>query len=165
MARRRQDPDHGAVGFRRSISTELVVAAHRDVVPAHADERRPDADVGDPHLAVADRLRLHHLPGLPEAARVEHPEEQQGPASLRLALVVLGVAMLVVGIGYHVIFMYGLREERAQLKADGLIHAESQFPAFAHADGGGPAARDRRAGHREHGVRRRTFRLRRFPQW
>ena len=45
-----------------------------------------------------------------------------------LALVVLGVAMLVVGIGYHVSFMYGLRRERAQLKADGLIHAESQFP-------------------------------------
>jgi putative membrane protein len=45
-----------------------------------------------------------------------------------LALVVLGVAMLVVGIGYHVVYMYGLRKERVQLKADGLIHAESQFP-------------------------------------
>ena len=45
-----------------------------------------------------------------------------------LALVLLGVAMLVVGIGYHLSFMYGLRKERAQLKADGLIHAESQFP-------------------------------------
>jgi putative membrane protein len=45
-----------------------------------------------------------------------------------LALVLLGVAMLVVGIGYHLSFMYGLRKERAQLKADGLVHAESQFP-------------------------------------
>ena len=36
--------------------------------------------------------------------------------------------MLVVGIGYHVSYMLGLRRERAQLKADGLIHAESQFP-------------------------------------
>jgi putative membrane protein len=45
-----------------------------------------------------------------------------------LALVVLGVAMLVVGIGYHVVYMYGLRRERVQLKADGLIHAESQVP-------------------------------------
>jgi putative membrane protein len=45
-----------------------------------------------------------------------------------LALVLLGVGMLVVGIGYHVSFMHGLRRERAQLKADGLIHAESQFP-------------------------------------
>ena len=45
-----------------------------------------------------------------------------------LALVLLGVAMLVVGIGYHVLFMYGLRKERARLKADGLVHAESQFP-------------------------------------
>jgi len=45
-----------------------------------------------------------------------------------LALVVLGVAMLVVGIGYHLSFMYGLRKERARLKADGLVHAESHFP-------------------------------------
>ena len=40
----------------------------------------------------------------------------------------LGITMLVVGIGYHVVYMVGLRRERAQLKADGLIHAESQFP-------------------------------------
>ena len=45
-----------------------------------------------------------------------------------LALVLLGVGMLVVGIGYHVAFMTGLRRERAQLKADGLVHAESSFP-------------------------------------
>jgi putative membrane protein len=45
-----------------------------------------------------------------------------------VALVLLGIAMLVVGIGYHVSFMYGLRKERAQLKADGLVHAESHFP-------------------------------------
>jgi putative membrane protein len=44
------------------------------------------------------------------------------------ALVVLGIAMLIVGIGYHVLFMLGLRKERERLKADGLIHAESQFP-------------------------------------
>jgi len=52
----------------------------------------------------------------------------QAPLHFGLTLVVLGVAMLVVGIGYHLAFMYGLRRERAQLKADGLIHAESQFP-------------------------------------
>ena len=52
----------------------------------------------------------------------------KAPLHFGLSLVVLGVAMLVVGIGYHVVYMYGLRRERAQLKADGLIHAESQFP-------------------------------------
>ena len=36
--------------------------------------------------------------------------------------------MLVLGIGYHVIFMLGLRKERQQLKSEGLLHAESQFP-------------------------------------
>jgi len=45
-----------------------------------------------------------------------------------IALVALGIAMLIVGIGYHVSFMIGLRRERAQLKADGLVHAESHFP-------------------------------------
>ena len=45
-----------------------------------------------------------------------------------VVLVLLGIAMLVVGIGYHVTFMFGLRKERAQLRQDGLVHAESQFP-------------------------------------
>jgi putative membrane protein len=45
------------------------------------------------------------------------------------SLVYLGIGMLVVGIGYHVVFMLSLRRERAILKQSGLIHAESQFPA------------------------------------
>jgi len=45
-----------------------------------------------------------------------------------VALVLLGIAMLLVGIAYHVSFMVGLRQERAAMKADGLVHAESQFP-------------------------------------
>jgi putative membrane protein len=44
-------------------------------------------------------------------------------------LVLLGIGMLVVGIGYHVAFMRGLRKEREMLKASGLVHAESSFPA------------------------------------
>ena len=44
------------------------------------------------------------------------------------ALVVIGIAMLISGIAYHVRFMTGLRAERNALKAQGLIHAESQFP-------------------------------------
>ena len=44
------------------------------------------------------------------------------------ALVLLGIGMLVVGICYHISYMVGLRRERKMLKADGLIHAESQFP-------------------------------------
>jgi putative membrane protein len=45
-----------------------------------------------------------------------------------VVLVLLGIGMLLVGIGYHVSFMYGLRKEREQLKAHGLVHAESHFP-------------------------------------
>lgn len=44
------------------------------------------------------------------------------------SLVYLGIAMLLVGIGYHIVFMLDLRRERALLKRTGLLHAESQFP-------------------------------------
>lgn len=50
------------------------------------------------------------------------------PLNFGIALVVLGIAMLAVGIVYHLKFMVGLRNEREQMKRDGLIHAESVFP-------------------------------------
>jgi putative membrane protein len=43
-------------------------------------------------------------------------------------LVMLGTLMLGLGIVYHVQFMAGLRRERAQMKADGLLHGEGAFP-------------------------------------
>src|SRR4051812_35821311 len=46
-----------------------------------------------------------------------------------LALLVLGAGMLVVGIVYHLLFMWELRRVRNQLRADGLVHGESHFPA------------------------------------
>ncbi|HEY1372785.1 MAG TPA: DUF202 domain-containing protein [Candidatus Binatia bacterium] len=44
------------------------------------------------------------------------------------ALVYLGIAMLLVGIGYHISYMLELRRERKMLRDDGLIHGESQYP-------------------------------------
>jgi putative membrane protein len=44
------------------------------------------------------------------------------------ALILVGTLMLAFGIAYHVQFMAGLRRERAQMKADGLVHGESAFP-------------------------------------
>ena len=41
----------------------------------------------------------------------------------------LGVAMLVLGIGYHIAFMIELRHRREEMKREGLVHAESGFPA------------------------------------
>jgi putative membrane protein len=52
----------------------------------------------------------------------------QAPRRFGQALVVLGLTMLILGIGYHVAFMAGLRRERQRMKRDGLIHAESQYP-------------------------------------
>jgi putative membrane protein len=45
-----------------------------------------------------------------------------------MALVFLGVAMLIIGIVYHIRFMLELRKEREAMKAAGLVHGESQFP-------------------------------------
>jgi uncharacterized membrane protein YidH (DUF202 family) len=45
-----------------------------------------------------------------------------------VTLVVLGTALLLMGIVYHLMFMRGLRAERAAMSADGLIHGESGFP-------------------------------------
>jgi putative membrane protein len=50
------------------------------------------------------------------------------PRSFGEALVWLGIVMLVLGIGYHVAFMLGLRRMREQMKIEGLVYAESQFP-------------------------------------
>ena len=63
-----------------------------------------------------------------KAHQAELLKSAAAPLHFGIALVALGVVMLVVGIGYHVSFMIGLRRERNQMRADGLIHAESQYP-------------------------------------
>jgi hypothetical protein len=50
------------------------------------------------------------------------------PRNFGLSLVSLGIVMLVVGIIYHLQFMYGLRLERKAMTAAGLIHGQSKFP-------------------------------------
>lgn len=50
------------------------------------------------------------------------------PRNFGLTLVWLGVAMVGVGILFHVQFMLGLRRQRSEMKDAGLIHGESHFP-------------------------------------
>lgn len=45
-----------------------------------------------------------------------------------LTLVALGIAMLVLGIVYHMQFMLELRRTRTEMAVDGLIHGQSRFP-------------------------------------
>jgi putative membrane protein len=45
------------------------------------------------------------------------------------SLVLLGIGILILGIIYHVMFMLGLRRMRTSMKVQGLVHAESGFPA------------------------------------
>lgn len=55
--------------------------------------------------------------GAPHAAR-----------NFGLALIWLGVGMTVIGIAYHLRFMWGLRQERQSMRDEGTIHAQSGFP-------------------------------------
>jgi putative membrane protein len=55
-------------------------------------------------------------------------KRSNAPRRFGEALVVLGIGMLVLGIGYQLAFMSELRRQREQMKLDGLIHAESHFP-------------------------------------
>lgn len=50
------------------------------------------------------------------------------PSNFGMALVALGVALLIVGIMYHVAFMRALRRERQSMKDEGLVHAQSPYP-------------------------------------
>ena len=65
-------------------------------------------------------------------AKLHVPALMQGGAAPRnfgLSLVLLGVGMLMAGIAYHVVFMFGMRAKRDEMRAAGLVHAESVFPA------------------------------------
>jgi len=46
-----------------------------------------------------------------------------------MSLLLLGIIMLILGIVYHVRFMLGLRNLRRAMKAEGIVHGESGFPA------------------------------------
>jgi putative membrane protein len=52
----------------------------------------------------------------------------RAPRNFGETLIYLGVAMVAVGIAFHLQFMRGLRDERSHLAREGFIHAESHFP-------------------------------------
>lgn len=62
---------------------------------------------------------------LREAGTLTHAA---APRNFGISLVLLGIAMLVFGIIYHIRFMLGLRGTRDAMAQDGLVHAESEFP-------------------------------------
>ena len=58
-------------------------------------------------------------------------EIKKGNAAARefgVALVLLGIGMLALGIGYHLAFMYRLRKERMDLVREGYIQGDRAFP-------------------------------------
>lgn len=63
---------------------------------------------------------------LQEAGTLEASTE---PRNFGFALVALGIAMLVVGIIYHLQFMIALRKTRESMVHQGWLHGESPFPA------------------------------------
>jgi putative membrane protein len=53
---------------------------------------------------------------------------ENAPRNFGSALVWLGILMLVLGIAYHLSYMSALRKQRDDMKAEGLIYGESQYP-------------------------------------
>ncbi len=52
----------------------------------------------------------------------------QAPRNFGEALVLLGITMLLLGIGYHVKFMLELRRQRKLMADAGLLHEDVRFP-------------------------------------
>jgi len=52
----------------------------------------------------------------------------RAPRNFGIALVLLGIATLVLGIVYHAQYMRQLRLERRTMVEDGLVHGESSYP-------------------------------------
>lgn len=53
---------------------------------------------------------------------------EHAASNFGVTLTGLGILMLVIGIIYYIQFMLGLRHEREDMHAEGLIHAQSRFP-------------------------------------
>ena len=56
------------------------------------------------------------------------PGGSAAPRDFGLSLVALGTVLLVFGIWHHIQFMLELRAQRRRMAANGLVHAESDFP-------------------------------------
>ena len=54
--------------------------------------------------------------------------DSAAPENFGSALIYLGVGMILIGILYHLQFMWALRRERRQLRREGLIVGEGRFP-------------------------------------
>jgi putative membrane protein len=81
------------------------------------------------------------------------------PRNFGESLVWLGIGMLILGIIYHVQFMYGLRIERQQMAAAGLVHAQSKFPTSLTLNHSAGSAAHWMCGCVRAGISRRTVRL------
>ena len=62
---------------------------------------------------------------LRDAGTIANPE---APRNFGIILVLLGIAMLIVGMVHHVQFMRELRDTREEMAEEGLIHGQSRFP-------------------------------------
>jgi uncharacterized membrane protein YidH (DUF202 family) len=62
---------------------------------------------------------------LHDAGTIANPN---APRNFGIILVLLGILMLIIGMVHHVQFMIELRRTRGEMKRQGLIHGDSQFP-------------------------------------
>ena len=62
---------------------------------------------------------------LKESEVIDHAASGRNFGSM---LFIIGLVMLLIGIVYHVWFMWALRKQRGRMGEDELIHGESPFP-------------------------------------
>ena len=93
---------------------------------------------------------------LKDAGTIHH---DNAPRRFGTALVVLGVALLIGGIGYHVAYMRDLRRTREEMRHRGPGARRDHLPHLAEPHRRRPAAPAWRPRHHEHVVRRRPARI------
>jgi len=62
---------------------------------------------------------------LKEAKMIAHAASGR---NFGLSLVLIGAVVLLMGIVYHAWFMYALRKQREEMRAAGILYAQSPFP-------------------------------------
>jgi len=63
--------------------------------------------------------------GLKETGAIAHAASGR---NFGVSLVLMGVVMLLIGIGYHGWFMFALRKQRGSMAEDHLLYGQSPFP-------------------------------------
>jgi putative membrane protein len=122
------DSQAGSKAFEASTATELAsrrtgMAFQRTRLAA---DRTLMAVIRTSLSLISFGFTIHKVfQGLKDSGAIAHAASGR---NFGVALVLLGLVMLLIGIGYQAWFMLALRKQRTAMAAEGLVHGESPFP-------------------------------------